>query len=140
MHISIDTTEPLNDTDRRLLAALLDLAQDPPAQHRTAPDAQPAVAPAPQGFMDKVREGVSQFGVNPAAASDARLPVIRQAGVRTSSTRDDDAPTGVDPAPEPVQVPRESITRAAPVRVEDVIRSAATGLADTPAPVRHTSP
>lgn len=138
MHINIDTTEPLNDTDRRLLAALLALAQDPPAQHRTAPDTQPAVAPVPQGFMDKVREGVSQFGVNPAAASDARLPVIRQAGVRTSSTRDDDAPADVEPAPEPVQVPRESITRAAPVRVEDVIRSAA--LAEIPAPVRHTSP
>lgn len=117
MRITLDIdTEQLTDTDRRVLAALIngdaaplvlpremyrDLSQPGaplvPAGHTPAasPAAPPSPTPAPPEFLAKLGEAVGQFA---GTQHEARLPFAQQAGVRTRSTMpaDDDAGDVVD--------------------------------------------
>lgn len=106
MRITLDIdTEQLTDTDRRVLAALIngdaaplvmpremyrDLSQPGaplvPAGHTPAASpaaAPPSPTPAPPEFLAKLGEAVGQFA---GTQHEARLPFAQQAGVRTRST------------------------------------------------------
>lgn len=120
MRITLDIdTEQLTDTDRRVLAALIngdaaplvlprelyrDLSQPGaplvPAGHTPAapPAAPPSPTPAPAEFLAKLGEAVGQFA---GTQHEARLPFAQQAGVRTRSTMpaDDDAADAGDDQP-----------------------------------------
>lgn len=97
--IELDTND-ITDRDRRVLASLVSDDGAPlvlplpragvdhtPASTPTGP---PSPVPAPPAFMQRLGEAVGQFGRPPAAASEARLPVVQQAGVTTRSTMPDD--------------------------------------------------
>jgi hypothetical protein len=117
VRITLDIdTDQLTDTDRRVLAALIngdaaplvmpremyrDLSQPGaplvPAGHTPAPAAPPSPTPAPPEFLAKLGEAVGQFA---GAQHEARLPYAQQAGVRSRSTMDDDAGVTGDAADE----------------------------------------
>jgi hypothetical protein len=119
VRITLDIdTEQLTDTDRRVLAALIngdaaplvmpremyrDLSQPGaplvPAGHTPAasPAAPPSPTPAPPEFLAKLGEAVGQFA---GTQHEARLPYAQQAGVRSRSTMDDDAGVTGDAADE----------------------------------------
>lgn len=107
MHITIDTSQPLSDRDRRVLAALIGDDTGPLVMPRSmfrdadtgilhpdgytppGPPVPPLPVPAPAAFAAKLGEAVAQFSPR-GPATEARLPFAQQAGVRTSSTMPDD--------------------------------------------------
>lgn len=91
MILTIDTTHPLNSTDRAVLRALLDGHAPPPA---------PVPSPAHAGLRPNSAEGVmAAIAGSPrkpdSAIASARLPVASQPGVSfTESTTEEDPHAG----------------------------------------------
>lgn len=90
MILTIDTTHPLNPTDRALLRALLDGQGAPPA---------PVPAPAHPGprpnSAEAVMAAVTASRKPESVIASARLPVASQPGVSfTESTAGDDPHAG----------------------------------------------
>jgi hypothetical protein len=89
--LTIDTTHPLNSTDRAVLRALLD-GQGPPQGAAHAPA---AAGPRPNS-AEAVMAAVAGSPRKPdGAIASARLPVASQPGVSfTESTAEDDPHAG----------------------------------------------
>lgn len=83
--LTIDTTHPLNDTDRAVLRALLEGTTPPPAHGTGVPR---------RGAADAVA-AMSAPRPAPGTGAAARLPVAAQPGISvTESTSSDDQPAG----------------------------------------------
>jgi hypothetical protein len=142
MDINIDTKDRITDLDRRVLAALIAGDDAPLVMPRNlVPEEQPSAGPpsptpAPAAFMERLGAAVAQTSRG-GVATEARLPVTQQAGVRTSSTMPDDDDEPTTTAAEPVRVPREQVEGDA-ATAGDFESAVMHGLQQPP--VRHTSP
>lgn len=85
MRLVIDTTQPLTDTDRTLLRALLTDTPTPPTTgHRPT-------ARTPDQIAATINDTIPAARRPTSTAADAKLPVTAQAGVRTRESTPDDA-------------------------------------------------
>lgn len=85
MRLVIDTTQPLTETDRTLLRALLADTPTPVSSgHRP-------VTRTPDQIAATINDTIPAARRPTSTAADAKLPVTAQAGVRTRESTPDDA-------------------------------------------------
>lgn len=85
MRLVIDTTQPLTDTDRTLLRALL---TDTPTPATTG---HRPTARTPDQITATINDTIPAARRPTATAADAKQPITAQAGVRTRESTPDDA-------------------------------------------------